>query len=139
MVALLYAGLGCDRRIRSYELDRTTFDAKTLQMIQADTGIALPAGARGLNFHYEPPIDPAYVARIEIPASSKDDVIRMLSAIELNEVHVSESLGTKVRWWIPRDVKRLVDRQAFVRSNYLHVVLTEEGGALILYIEWWVI
>jgi hypothetical protein len=140
---LLFAVLlfsGCGRGYRIYELDRTSFDTKTLQMIQSDTGVALPAGARGLNFYYKPPIDPAYIAKIEIPLKSKEDVIRTLSAIENDEnTHIMESLGAKVRWWIPKGAKALVDRQTFVRGNYLHVMLTEEDASVILYIEWWVI
>jgi hypothetical protein len=132
---LLFAG--CGREYRTYELDRTSFDVNTLQRIQSDTGIVLPAGARGLNFYYKPPIDPAYIAKIEIPPSSKEDVIKMLSAIKNDEnIHTTESLGAKVRWWIPKGAKVLVDRQNFHTGNYLHVTLTEDDTLVILYIEW---
>ena len=144
LVPLLSAVLllpGCGRDYRTYELDRASFDAKTFQRIQADTGIALPAGARGLNFYYKPPIDPAYIAKIEIPPSSMEDVIKTLSVIKNDDnLHITDSLGTKVRWWIPNGAKVLVDRQKFVGTgNYLHVILTEEDTTVILYIEWWVI
>jgi len=139
LAVLLFAG--CDRDLRTYELDRASFDAKTLQRIQSDTGIALPASARGLNFYYKPPIDPAYIAKIEIPPSSKADVIKTLSAVKNDEnIHSMGSLGEKVRWWVPKGTKPLVDNQAFVGTgNYLHVMLTEENGTVILYIEWCVI
>lgn len=132
---------GCGRDARRYELDSKSFDTKTLQRIQSDIGINLPAGARGLNFYYTPPIDPAYIAKIEIPPSSKDDLIKMLSVIENdNNIHSTETMGTKVRWWIPKGVKPLMDRQRFVGTgNYLHVMLTEEDAKIILYIEWCVI
>jgi hypothetical protein len=122
-------------------LDGKSFDSKTLQRIQSDTGITFPAGVRGLNFHYKPPVDPAYIAKIEMPRSSKEDVIKTLSVIQNDEnLHVTESMGTKVHWWIPKGVKPLVDRQKLVGTgNYLHVVLTEEAGRVILYLEWWVI
>ena len=143
LIPILLAPLlfsGCGRGYRNYELDRTSFDTKTLQMIQSDTGVAIPAGARGLNFYYKPPIDPAYIAKIEIPLISKEDVIKTLSTIRNDEnTHITESLGTKVSWWMPKGAKTLVDRQRFVRSNYLHVILTEEDASVILYIEWWVI
>ena len=139
LTVLLIAG--CGRDAREHELDSKSFDSKTLQRIQSDTGIALPAGARGLNFYYTPPIDPAYIAKIEIPLSSKEDVITTLSGVENDEnMHATESLGTKVRWWIPKGAKVLMDRQRFVGTgNYLHVILTEEGATVILYIEWWAI
>ena len=94
-----------------------------------------------MNFYYEPPIDPAYIAKIEIPLSSKENVINTLSVIENDKnLHTTESLGTKVRWWIPKSAKILVDCQKFVgRGDYLHVMLTEEDTVVILYIEWWTI
>jgi hypothetical protein len=129
---------GCDRDLRQYELDSKSFDSKTLQRIQSDTGIVLPVGARGLNFYYTPPIDPAYIAKIEIPRSSKDDLIKKLSAIKNDDnLHVFTTLGTKVHWWIPKGTKPVMDRQRQVGTgNYLHVILTEEDGRVILYIEW---
>ena len=138
LAVLLFSG--CGRGYRNYELDRTSFDTKTLQMIQSDTGIALPAGARGLNFYYKPPIDPAYIAKIEIPLNSKEDMIKMLSAIKNDDnIHASESLGAKLSWRMPKSAKVVVERQTFVGGNYLHATLTEEDAAVILYIEWWVI
>jgi hypothetical protein len=138
LAVLLFSG--CGRGFRSYELDRTSFDTKTLQMIQSDTGIALPAGARGLNFYYKPPIDPAYIAKIEIPLNFKEDMIKMLSAIKNDDnIHASESLGAKLSWRMPKSAKVVVERQTFVGGNYLHATLTEEDAAVILYIEWWVI
>ena len=133
--------VSCGRDAREYQLDSRSFDLKTLQKIQSDTGITIPAGARGLNFYYKPPIDPAYIAKIEIPLSSKEDAIKTISAISNDEnLHVLDSLGSKVDWWIPKGAKTLLDRQRFVGTgNYLHVMLTKENASVILYIEWWVI
>ena len=131
---------GCGRGYKDYELAGASFDAKTLQMIQSDTSIALPADSRGLNFYYKAPIDPAYIAKIEISKSSKEDMIKTLSATKSDEkTHVVESLGTKVTWWIPKGAKILVERQTFIGNGYLHVTLTDEDAAIILYIEWWTI
>lgn len=126
----------CDRGYRDYQLDRTSFDAKTLQMIQSDTRIALPTGAQGLYFYYKAPIDPAYAAKIEIPRNSEENMIQTLSAIKNEDIHVSGSLGAKMAWWIPKGAKILVDRQATVGGNYLHVTLTKEEATVVLYIEW---
>jgi len=132
--------MGCGRGYADYELAGASFDAKTLQMIQSDTRVVLPVDARGLNFYYKAPIDPAYAAKIEISANSREGVIKALSAIKNDEnIHSVESLGAKVTWWIPKDAKVLVDRQTFVGSNYLRVTLTEEDAVVILYIEWWTI
>jgi hypothetical protein len=127
--------------MREYELDSKSFDTNTLQKIQTDTGIAFPTAARGLNFYYKPPIDPAYLAKIEIPPRSKADMMKTLSAITNDgNVHPMESLGTKVHWWIPKGAGILMDRQRLVGSgNYLHATLAEEDTSMMLYIEWWVI
>ena len=132
--------MGCGREYTDYELAGASFDAKTLQMIQSNTRIVLPADARGLNFYYKVPIDPAYAAKIEISANSSEGVIKALSAIKNDEnIHTVESLGTNVTWWIPKGAKILVDRQTFVGGNYLRVTLTEEDAVVILYVEWWTI
>ena len=127
---------GCGQSYNDYELDETSFDAKTLKMIQSDSRITLPKGARGLNFYYKAPIDPAYAAKIEITQSSKEDMMRTLSAIKNEEISVSNSLGPRMRWWIPTNAKVLIDRQATVGGNYLRATLTHEGNSVILYIEW---
>lgn len=133
--------LGCGRDARPYELDAKNFDSKTLNRIQSDTGITFPAGARGLNYLYKPPIDPAYIAKLEIPTAFRADLIRTLSSIENDDqLQVMESMGKNVHWWVPKGAKLLLDRQRLVRAgNYLRVILTEEGPDLLLYIEWWVI
>ena len=57
-----------------------------MEMIRHDTGLSIPKGARGLNFAYSPPIDPAYLARIEIPAESRASVETQLAALKENRI-----------------------------------------------------
>jgi hypothetical protein len=127
---------GCGPREREYELDSKNFDSKTLQMIQTDTRIVLPASARGLHFYYKPPIDPAYLAKIEIPRDSKEKMTQSVSSITGMDIHTDGSFQKRVSWWIPKSAKVLVERQTRVGNDYLHVTLTEESDAVILYIEW---
>lgn len=72
---------GCGRHAREYELDSTNFDAATLREVEQKTGVKLPAGAKGLNYYYKPPIDPIHIARISIPAEAKDEMVSRLSAL----------------------------------------------------------
>src|SRR4051812_34612660 len=76
LLSLITFVAGCreSRYDRAFELDNSTFDAEAMQMIHDDTGLLVPAGARGLNFAYKPPIDPAFLARIAIPADSRKSV-----------------------------------------------------------------
>jgi hypothetical protein len=134
LCALLFSA--CGRGHSDYELDETNFDAKTLQMIQSDSRITLPKGARGLNFYYKAPIDPAYAAKIEIPQSSKESIMRTLSAIKDETISVTNPLGPRMRWWFSKDAKILADRQATIGGNYLQMTLTDEGASVILYVEW---
>jgi hypothetical protein len=133
-IVLLFSG--CGQGYRDYQLDRTSFDAKTLQMIQSDTRIVIPTGSQGLNFYYKAPIDPAYAAKIEIPTNSEEHMIQTLSAIQNEDIQVDGSLGAKMAWWIPKSAKILVHRQTTVGGNYLHVTLTREEATAMLYVEW---
>ena len=105
-------------------------------MIQSDTRIVLPASARGLHFYHKPPIDPAYLAKIEIPRDSKAKMMETLSLITNMDIHTDGSFEKRVSWWIPTSAKVLVDRQTMIGSDYLHATLTEETDDIILYIEW---
>lgn len=135
---LFLASCGDSRYGRAFELDQTTFDADAMKMIRDDTGLVIPEGARGLNFAYKPPIDPAFLARIEIPAESRQSVETQLAALRENRVKSIGGLATKIPWWQPTQGKVIVDKEVFYPSNgrALHAILTIEGESLILYIDW---
>ena len=136
IVALgLLAGCGSSG-LREYELNETSFNAETLQMIQADSGVTLPKGTRGLNFYYKPPIDPAFVAKLQIPKDSTEAMVQQISAIKPEQINISGELGPRKDWWVPKDAKILVDRQSSPKGNYLRTTVTTEGDRTILYVEW---
>jgi hypothetical protein len=66
-----------------------------MEMIRHDTGLSIPKGARGLNFAYSPPIDPAFLARIEIPADSRESVETQLAALKENRIKSVRGLASK--------------------------------------------
>lgn len=135
---LFLSACGQSRYDRAFELDQSTFDAEAMQMIRNDTGLTVPAGARGLNFSYTPPIDPAFVARIEIPAESRAAIETQLAALKENRINGTGGLSTKTPWWRPTQGKVIVDKQVFDPNHgtNLHAILVTEGETLILYIDW---
>jgi hypothetical protein len=135
-LALLLLVTGCSKYDHNFELGERSFGRETLQKIEHDTEIGLPADARGLNFFYQAPIDPAFAAKIEISAASQTNLLRQLSEIEQRGVQVSGTLGPRFKWWTPAQGKVLIERQRKADSTYLHVILVEDQGRTILYLEW---
>ena len=121
---------------REFELDETSFDSEVMQTILTNTGLNLPEGAKGLNFRYSPPIDPAFVARIEIPAESQDIVMKQIEAIRVQEINISGGPGEKVNWWPPPKEFVIIDRQCFQPDGcYFRAALSKEDERIILYVE----
>lgn len=132
--------VGCDRSRydRAFELDQSTFDAGAMEMIRKDTGFSISEGARGLNFAYKPPVDPAFVARIEIPSEDRESIEKQLAALKGNRIEVRGGLADKIKWWRPMQGRVIVDKLVFDPENgtTLHGVLSIEAENLILYIDW---
>jgi hypothetical protein len=127
---------GCDRHMHDFELGEKSIDSATMKEIETDSGVALPIGAHGLNYFYKAPIDPGFAAKIEIPAGSKDEMIATLAKIKDEELHGDGGLGERFRWWVPKNPKKLIDRQSSDGTSYIHAILTDEDARIILYLEW---
>ena len=136
VVSLLLLVIGCSKYYQDFELDERSFDHATMQMIQTNTGINLPPDARGLNFFYKAPIDPSFLAKIEIPAGSQAALLAQLATITNEHVQVSSAVGSRIKWWTPTKGKVLIDRQRAGGDTYYHAVLTDDGGRLFLYFDW---
>lgn len=134
----LIAGCGWhdSRYYHDFELNEHSFDQRTMQLIETNIGFRLPAQAHGINFFHKAPIDPSFVAKIEIPAASKNTLIERLSSLTNEEVHVIGPVGERFKWWTPTKDKILVERQRFGGEIYQHAILTDDGGRLILYLDW---
>ena len=128
----------CDdsRWLREFELNENSFDAEAMQMVRDDSGLTIPGGAKGLNFRYSPPVDPSFVARIEIPEASRTKIVSEIEAISNEEINISGGPGAKVGWWPPVGVKVIIDRQCHqTDGDYFRAILTEEDGRTILYVS----
>ena len=136
VLGLFVAGCGQGRN-GDYHLDEKSFGADSLKMISQRIGIALPPASKGLHLYYQgAQIDPSFVAKIEIPASSSDAMLDDLKKLVNRAGGVSGSLTSKVSWWSPVASTIRVQRQLTVDGNYVRVLLCEEPDRWALYVEW---
>lgn len=139
ILSLIAASLmGCGKGSSDYELGSADFRADTLLMVEKEMRLKLPPGAKGLNFYYKAPIDPAFIAKIEIPPEAKDDMAKQVSALPNKPVKSSGGLTQRISWWTPTAGKVLQDRDFFDESNgqSRRAVFTEEHGIYFLYLDW---
>ena len=130
--------MGCGRGTSDYELGSADFGADTLHMVETKIGLKLPAGAKGLNFYYKAPIDPAFIAKIEIPSDTKDGMEKQLLAFPNKPLNSSGGLSKRIRWWTPTNGSIIQDRMFFDSSNgqTRRAILTEKDGRWFLYLDW---
>ena len=130
--------IGCGNSYNAdYTLNKETFTAEHLKMIEKDTTLKLPKGSFGVNMLYigSQSIDPSFLARIEIPKKFQDDFIQYIKQLNNNGGSLSNSLIKDVNWWDPEIIR--VERSLSVNNgDYLHVILSEDRGKLMLYLEW---
>jgi hypothetical protein len=144
LVALLLSGCGDSRWFRAFELGENNFDSEALQVIGEDAGLRLPAGTRGLNFRYEPPIDPSFVARLEIRPEHLDALKNQIAAIKEDDPNGFRkyqngspgSLSKTTAWWKPPEAGAIIDRDWFKGTVYTRALLAREGEKIILYIDY---
>ena len=120
---------------QAYELDANAFDDATLNLIRDRTGLALPPDIKGLNFHYYPPIDPGFAAKLEVSPASRQAVIDMLSTVPNNAPHFASSYGSELDWWdADRTAVVLGRRTNSGMGEFLKLILTEKDDRVLLYI-----
>ncbi len=130
--------LGCGKCTSDYELGSANFGADTLLMVEKDMGIKLPAGAKGINFYYKGPMDPAFIAKIEIPSAAKDGIEKQILAIPNKPMNRTGGLPDRIPWWTPTDGHIIQDHIFFDDSNghTRRAILTEKDGRWFLYLDW---
>ena len=127
---------GCGKYCRDFELDERTFDREILQCVEKAVGYSLPTNARGLNYYYKAPVDPAFLAKVEIPSSARSEILQRICTMTNEDVHVVGVISERVQWWTPTKGKILIERQQTSGEAYHHAILVEENGRLLLYLEW---
>ncbi len=135
-IAIVIFGCSRDKSTTDYHLDENTFDNKTLEMIQKNMGMTLPDKSRGLHLFWKGyAVDPAFVAKVEIPEAAQDEVRNKLENIQNHDGSVTGSLTDKVTWWKPSGVEK-VTRQFLHDGNYVFILFCKEGDRYVIYIEW---
>src|SRR5436190_21986345 len=129
-LAVAFVVTGCGG---NYSLDKKSFTGEKLKMVEQHTGVTLPAGSQGLNMFYKgEPIDPYFVAKIEIPQASHEQLLKRIEQIRDEEIHVSGAVTTNLPWWkLSRGMTR-VERRFKLNGDYVHLVLCEENDRWIL-------
>jgi hypothetical protein len=129
--------IGCGKMERDYELGSKDFGPDTMLKVEKEIGLKLPAGTRGLNFYYKAPMDPAFIAKIEIPSDAKDDLVKQLSALPNKSIQISGGLYERVSWWTPT-AENVLQYREFEDGNFVYkrAILTEKDGNLLLYLYW---
>ena len=146
IISLTLALTGCGRNAANQPLDESTsdrhldedsFDAAALAIVQRHTGIQLPDGSRGLKMFYQgSTLNPAFVAKIQIPVASGDELAGRLEKIQSQNATVSGALTSKVTWWNPSSGVMRVQRQFTPGGDHVLAILIQEKDRLVLYLEW---
>lgn len=138
-LVLAFLLIGCGREFEEYDLDTTSFDHRTIDLIESVTGIDIPNGARGIRFRYIPPIDPIYFAKIQIPAKARKDLESQLQNFGNDQNFPEDYANERYEWWPTRFGKSLIERKAGFGSYFVEVYLIEENDHLILYLKYFVV
>jgi hypothetical protein len=136
MLLLCLAMSGCNRT-KDYELDGRSFKTSSLKMVERETGIYLPASSRGLNLLYvQHTIKPMFVARIQIPDASHEDVAQQIEKFPVGGNLVRHPPSEAVKWWNPTEQTARAKRTFDHGEDYVRALLCKENEGWILYIEW---
>jgi hypothetical protein len=133
-------GPGGRSETSDYHLDEKSFDGAALRTVEKRIGVKLPAGARGLHLLYEGSgVDPAFIAKIEVPAKSAKAFATKLAALPNGGLtSIDNPMTGQVTWWNPVkanvQVERLFDPTG--RGDGLHLLLCSEGQRRVLYVMW---
>lgn len=109
--------------------------SKELSKVAGETGLPLPSGSKVIQFS-EPDVvvDPVWVAKIIIPASSYDGFQQALLKKPADNTIYDGALANSTSWWKPTAVvlthQYLANSQTFVK-----VVVSKEGEEFAVYIE----
>jgi hypothetical protein len=130
---------GCSK-LMDYQLDSRSFSSKYLAVVEAETGLRIPAESRGLNMYYcGSERSPSFIAKIEVPKAATDGFVRQIGNIPLRDVHAdTNSLAKRMVWWTPLAGTLLIERKfGMPRSTaFVDASVREDAGRTILYIYW---
>jgi hypothetical protein len=123
-------------RSSDYNLSETNFTKGALTVVQTHSELTLPDGSRGLNMVYRGSRgDPAFVAKVEIPADAVDSVKQQIERCANEDYNATGTLSDTVAWWNPAQLRVILERKYTVGSSYVHVFLCHEDRHVVLFVE----
>lgn len=121
----------------NYTLDQSNFTTNALALVEKQTRLKIPPGSRGLNMVYDGfQIDPAFVAKIEIPANAEMGLKSQIEGITNQEYHPIGLLSEKISWWKPVKNETTLERTYAVNSSLTRLILCHQDSQTVLYVEW---
>jgi len=143
LVLFLVIFFGGNFSFLDYHLNERSFTSESLKLIEENTGLSLSSGSRGLNMFYcgSKCIDQSFIAKVEIPKSSKDFLIKQIEQIKNTDFHCKDGnqLEKRVTWWKPSKITIRIERQFYSKTGITHIWFCQEGERWILYLHWWCI
>jgi hypothetical protein len=136
LMVILFLSLAACRKATN-EPNVNSFDPTSLRLVEQKTGLKLPPQSNRVDLLYDGyQIDPSFVAKIQIPLGSEEMLRTQIEKFKAEEIHLANSLSTKVGWWNLDASKEQLNRQYIYNSGYVHAILSYDHEQLYLYIEW---
>jgi hypothetical protein len=127
------------REFTAYSLNEKTFDAKAMAEIKEETGLKIPADAKGLAFQYYPPIDPLTFAKIKIPDAAVALLENQIKSFADSEFSDSGFAYDSCEWWPPPKKSVFLFKRTYHDGYHMEIHLAEENGYTVLYIQYFTI
>ena len=107
----------------------------TVNELAKETGLVFPPEAKITRFVETPPIDPVWVARISMPLSAEQELLAVVAGKPSVDAAVSGAKSESTSWWRPTHIvfKKLYHHRE--SGALVNVVVSEEPGELVAYIE----
>jgi hypothetical protein len=138
---LCLAFIGCSNNTarHEYDLDQNSFKAETIRQIENESGIKIPDGAKGLRFHYIPPIDPIVFAKIKIPAEAAKLMEAQIAALTDMPDFPHNFANDRCSWWPAEQENVIISKKAFNNGYYLETYFVREKEQIVLYLKYFTI
>ena len=121
--------LGASRTPQSTPADDIAFIAR-----KAGLSFPMKASLRHFDEGHDS-IDASFVAAIEMPANTGEQVVASIRQMPDESMSVGRSKPLPA-WWCPNPAEKDIERQFLRNGGYLHIVVSHGQGKVIIYVEW---
>jgi hypothetical protein len=127
------------REFTAYSLDEKSFDAKAMAEIKKESGLKIPADAKGMAFQYYPPIDPLTFAKIQIPESGREALEKQIKSFKDTDYHDDGFAYDRCNWWPPAKKSVFLFKRTYHNGYCMEIHLAKEKGHTVLYVQYFTI